>query len=174
ASYLSYYNVELRTEADADLWELRHKHRGQIPSLVQLLGSAGWHHPWLTTHGGVSVLGALVVDVFAGTDDGEIGEAAEEFAVRFLASTGRPPSTAAAEAHDAALLLLAARRRALATAAPNGVLLRPQVARSLLATSLGQGACGPARITPNGEIARGFVLLRLEKHGFVLQDPFDE
>src|SRR5207244_10491661 len=42
ASFLVYYNVELRTSDDVDSLALRRKHGGRLPSFVQLLGGAGW------------------------------------------------------------------------------------------------------------------------------------
>lgn len=161
ASFLPYFNVEVRSEDFMDILYLRRKHRGRVPQVVQLLGSSGWHHPGLLPRGGPAVEGALVVDAFTGgADEDFASEDAAVFAARFRARTGRVPGTIAAQAHDAAALLLEARRR-IGTAAP-----RRDLARELAAARLTAGACGPAHME-RGALVREAVLLRVDGEAFV-------
>jgi branched-chain amino acid transport system substrate-binding protein len=146
AAYLPYYNVELRTTAYPDLTQLVRKHGGQVPTIVQLVGGAGWRHPTLAVRGGAAVQGALIVDDFAGELGGEL---ALEFAAAFQQRTRRAPSTAAAQVHDAAALVATARAQAAASGAPRSA-LRIALARATLA----DGACGPAAISKAGELER--------------------
>jgi ABC-type branched-subunit amino acid transport system substrate-binding protein len=119
AAFLPYYGVELRQRETADMNKLQRKHGGVIPQIVQLVGGAGWHHPSLPTRGGDAVQGALIVDVF-GSESGS--DAATAFAAAFQQKTGRPPSSAAAEAYDAATLVAQARFAAAPAADPRGAL----------------------------------------------------
>jgi Periplasmic binding protein len=169
ASFLPYYNVEVRSEAFMDAVALRRKHRGRVPQVVQLLGSSGWHHPGLPLRGGPAVEGALVVDIHAGGDSEDfLGDEAARFAESFLDRTGRWPGRVAAEAHDAAMLVLAARARV----APRGGRSRDpraDLARALAGAVLELGVCGPARVE-RGALVREAVLLRVEGGAFVLHD----
>ena len=164
ASFLPYLGVEVRTREIMDPLLLRRKHRGRIPQVVQLLGSSGWNHPGLITRGGAAVEGALIVDVFAGELDSGAGA---DFAARFRDARGRPPSSAAAQAYDAARLVLDARARAAAAAAPEP---RAALRAALTNASLDDGACGPARIGADGEVARAPVLLTVDG-GEILPGP---
>src|SRR5690606_18922192 len=103
ASYLPYFNVEVRTGELMDTMALRRKHGGRLPSVVQLLGSSGWHHPGLLPRGGPAVEGALIaVPCAAGAADamasGAGPEEAAAFAEAYEARTGRPPGPAEAQA----------------------------------------------------------------------------
>ncbi len=102
ASFLPYFNVELRTAEFPDPDRLRRKHGGHLPQVVQLVGGAGWNHPSLPIRGGEAVQGAMILDAFVGDLAGDAGA---QFAAAFQARAGRPPSSAAAQAHDAALLV---------------------------------------------------------------------
>ncbi|HEU4614172.1 MAG TPA: penicillin-binding protein activator [Kofleriaceae bacterium] len=146
AAYLPYFNVELRTSDAIDPDMLSRKHHGKIPQVVQLVGGAGWHHPSLPTRGGEAVQGALIVDVF-GLESG--ADAAAAFAAAFQQKTSRPPSSAAAEAYDAATLVAKAR-----FAAARATDARQAFASALARGTLDDGACGPASIGPDGELAR--------------------
>jgi hypothetical protein len=160
AAFLPYYNVELRTGTTMDPDRLARKHGGQVPQIVQLIGGAGWHHPTLPVRGGPAVQGALIVDDFAG----ELGgDAAVQFAAEFQQRTRRSPSTAAAEARDAAALIAAARGQAAGAAAPRSA-LRAALARA----RLDDGACGPAAIGPDGELARTPSVLEVQGDALIL------
>jgi ABC-type branched-subunit amino acid transport system substrate-binding protein len=159
ASYLPYFNIEVRDSEVVDTLSLRKKHGGRIPSLVQLLGSSGWYHAGLAHRGGAAVEGALiVVPCGTGTD---AGDQSAELAERFEARTGRPPGPLAAQAHDAALLLLSAR----AEAAPAGP-SRASLGRALRTAHLPDGACGPSNVDPSGQLHRFATLLRVDSGGF--------
>jgi ABC-type branched-subunit amino acid transport system substrate-binding protein len=158
AAFLPYYNVELRTTDAPDPARLARKHGGHLPQIVQLVGGAGWHHQTLPVRGGDAVQGALIVDDFAGELGGDL---AVQFAQAFQQRAHRPPSTAAAQAYDAAALVTAARAEAAASPSlasdPRGAL------RSALAHArLLDGACGPAAIAPDGELARVPTVLEVQ------------
>jgi ABC-type branched-subunit amino acid transport system substrate-binding protein len=164
ASFLPYYNVEVRSEGFMDSVALRRKHGGRVPQVVQLLGSSGWHHPSLPMRGGPAVEGALVVDIYAGGDGEDfLGDDAARFAQSFHDRTGRWPGRVAAEAYDAAVIVLAARARVGASDS------RAAFARALAGAELGLGVCGPARVA-GGSLVREAVLLRVEDGAFVLHD----
>jgi ABC-type branched-subunit amino acid transport system substrate-binding protein len=166
ASFLPYYNVEVRSQELMDAVALRRKHRGRVPQVVQLLGSSGWHHPSLPMRGGPAVEGALVVDVHAGGDTEDfVSEEAARFGQSFRDRTGRWPGRVAAEAYDAATLVLAARARIGRGARQP----RIELARALGQAELGLGVCGPARVE-RGALVREAVLLRVEDGMFVLHE----
>jgi hypothetical protein len=168
ASYLPYFNVEVRDSDVMDLLSLRRKHGGHVPSVVQLLGSSGWFHPSLAARGGDAVDGALVVvpcAVGAADSIDAPSDQAAEMAERFEARTGRPPGPVAAQAHDAARLFLAARARAAGAADP-----RDQLARALRGARLPDGACGPAGMNRDGALERPAALLQVDGDGFAPAD----
>jgi ABC-type branched-subunit amino acid transport system substrate-binding protein len=133
---------------------LRRKHHGQLPQVVQLIGGAGWHHPSLPIRGGEAVQGALLVDAFAV----EVGDdAAAQLVAAFQARTGRVPTSAAAEAHDAAMLIGRA-RAAAQTASDPRTALREALARG----KLDDGACGTAAMDVDGELVRTPVVLEVQ------------
>ena len=155
AAFLPYFGVELRTSDFPDPARLARKHGGRIPQVVQLVGGAGWNHPTLPTRGGAAVQGALIVDTFAGA----LGaDAAAQFAAAFQQRTGRVPSAAAAQAHDAAALVAAARAQLAASAPDPRAALRAALARARLA----DGACGPASMGPDGEVQRAPTILEVQ------------
>jgi ABC-type branched-subunit amino acid transport system substrate-binding protein len=146
AAFLPYYNVELRTVDFPDPAKLARKHGGHLPQIVQLVGGSGWHHPSLPIRGGSAVQGALIVDVYGGDT---IGGDAATFASQFQQRLSHAPTAASAQAYDAATLFAAARKEA-ATA------VDPQLAmkRMLATAKLDDGACGPASMGADGELAR--------------------
>ncbi len=154
AAFLPYFNVELRTTEFPDPERLKRKHGGHLPQVVQLVGSAGWNHPSLPIRGGEAVQGALILDAFIGDLGGDTGA---QFGAAFLARTGRPPSSAAAQAHDAALLISHARQEA-------GMFREPRAAlrASLSRGKLDDGVCGPAAMGADGELARAPNLLEVQ------------
>jgi ABC-type branched-subunit amino acid transport system substrate-binding protein len=160
AAFLPYYNVELRTTAAPDPARLARKHGGHVPTVVQLVGGAGWHHPSLPIRGGAAVQGALILDDFAGADG---GEPAAHLVAAFQQRTRRSPSTAAAQAYDAATLVAAARAAAAAGGEPRAA-LRGALARA----RIDDGACGPAAIGADGELARTPSLLEVQGDELVI------
>jgi len=163
ASFLPYFNIEVRDSDVMDTLSLRRKHGGRVPSVVQLLGSSAWYHAGLISRGGDAVDGALVVVPCASATGDSAGDQAAELAERFEARAGRPPGPVASQAHDAALLLLAA---ASASARP-----RAGMTRALRWARLPDGACGPARMGPDGQLERTASLLRVDGEDFVPFEP---
>lgn len=147
ASHLPYFNVEIRTDPFMNMRALRDKY-GEMPPVVQLLGSSGWLHPGLAPRGGDDVEGALIVGVCA--DPTVLGDRGRAFYAAFEARHGRSPRPIEAEAFDAAHLALAAARRAGDASAGER---REAAARALAGATLDDGACGPASV-------RGGALLR--------------
>ena len=156
AAFLPYFNVELRTQEFPDQAMLARKHGGHVPQVVQLVGGAGWHHPSLPVRGGTSVQGALILDVFPG-DLGD--DAAQQLAAAFQAKTGRPPSSAAAEAYDAASMIAAARHGATTRAGMRGNLARAR---------LDDGACGKSAMDVDGEVLRTPTILEVSGDSLVV------
>ena len=146
AAFLPYFGVELRTTEFPDPARLQRKHGGHLPQVVQLVGGSGWNHPSLPIRGGSAVQGAMIVDAFIGDLGGDTGA---RFAEAFQQRTSRSPSAAAAQAHDAAILVGNARNAAGAAKDPRGA-LRSAIARG----KLDDGACGPAQVDLEGELAR--------------------
>jgi ABC-type branched-subunit amino acid transport system substrate-binding protein len=159
-AFLPYFNVELRTTEYPDPARLARKHGGHIPQVVQLVGGAGWHHATLPVRGGAAAQGALIVDDFSGELGGDL---AVQFAAAFQQRTRRAPSTAAAQVHDAAALLATARAAAAAASEPRSA-LRAALARA----RIDDGACGPAAIGPNGELARTPSVLEVQGDELIL------
>ena len=139
---------------------LKRKHGGHVPQVVQLVGGAGWHHPTLPIRGGAPLQGAMIVDTFLGDLGGDAGAV---FATEFAQRTRRSPSSAAAQAHDAALVIANARREAASSSDPRGA-LRAALARA----KLDDGACGPAAMGADGELAREPVVLEVAGDQFVV------
>jgi ABC-type branched-subunit amino acid transport system substrate-binding protein len=155
AAFLPYYGVELRTTDFPDLAQLKRKHGGRVPQVVQLVGGAGWHHPSLPVRGGSAVQGALIVDSFAGDLGGDAGGA---FANAFQERAGRSPSSAAAEVFDAATLVARARHAAAANPSDPRGAFRAYLARA----KLDDGACGEAGMDVDGELVRTPLLLEVQ------------
>ncbi len=173
ASYLPYFNIEVRNSDVMDTLSLRKKHGGRLPSVVQLLGSSGWHHGGLIPRGGAAVDGALVVVACGGVGGAgdeqqlDLGDDAAEVIARFEERTGRPPGPVAAQAHDAARLFLAARA---AAAARRGAAARAALSAALANAELPDGACGRARVV-GGELRGEAALLRVDGDEFTPFEP---
>jgi ABC-type branched-subunit amino acid transport system substrate-binding protein len=161
ASYLAYYNVELRRGEFADPELLRRKHGGRLPGAVQLVGASSWHDPALL-RGVAALQGALVVSPcpFAGAG-AQLDEAGERFAGAYQRRTGGMPGPEAARAHDAARLVA----RALLDAGSRG--LRGALGR---ARSDELALCGPARLGASGALERPVALLEVDTDAFLPRD----
>lgn len=163
ASYMPFFNVEVRTEDSMNVYHLRKKHGGRFPRVVQLFGSSGWHHGGLIPRGGKAVQGAMVIDLFSGSDTEEYAhEAGAAFAAIFKKRVGRTPGAVAAQTFDAAVLMFKA--RAQASGSRTGV--RRELSRQLRGSRI-LGACGPAAVGSNGEIRRKAIMLRVDGGDFV-------
>jgi len=154
AAFLPYFNVELRTQEFPDQAKLTKKHGGHMPQVVQLVGGAGWHHPSLPVRGGDAVQGALILDVFPGDLGGDV---AQQLEAAFQQKTGRPPSSAAAEAFDAATMVAKARATT-----------RAQTRANLARARLDDGACGPASMDVDGEVLRAPTILEVSGDSLVV------
>jgi branched-chain amino acid transport system substrate-binding protein len=156
AAFLPYFGVELRSGDITHPDRLQRKHGGRIPQVVQLIGGAGWNHPSLPIRGGAAVQGAMIVDVFGGELGGDVATA---FVTAFQRRARRAPTAAAAEAYDAATLVARVRAQAVTatTSDPRGA-FRSALARG----KLDDGACGPAAMDVDGELARTPVLLEVQ------------
>ncbi len=164
ASFLPYLGVELRTADFLDPDSLRRKHGGRIPQVVQLLGSSGWNHPGLITRGGNAVEGAYFVEPCPGALGDPPGA---ELVAELAARGGRPPSTAAQEAHDAWRLMTVARAAALVrTGDP-----RAAFVAALRQARLDDGACMAAVIGPDGQLVREPALLGVDA-GDIVAVPY--
>jgi ABC-type branched-subunit amino acid transport system substrate-binding protein len=152
ASYLPYYNVELRAGGIVDTVGLRRKHGGRLPSVVQLLGSSGWHHPSLVARGGAAVDGALVVALcVGGPNEDYLGDRSAQIAARLRRAAGRSPSPLASQAYDAARLFF------------DRLIERGRADLGALAGArLAAGACGPAVVDGSGQLRREPILLRVD------------
>ena len=160
ASYLPFFNVELRAGELVDAVGLRRKHGGRVPSVVQLLGSREWNHPSLITRGGAAVDGALIMDACVGgagidypDDDSEL------LGRRLRRAIGKPPSRLALQAYDTGKLLFDRVRR-------HGKGGAEVFARAESKT----GACGPAEVDQRGQLLRSSVLLRVDGGDFTLHE----
>jgi hypothetical protein len=152
ASYLPYFNVELRAGGMVDTLALRRKHGGRLPSVVQLIGSSGWHHPGLFARGGEAVDGALIVaSCVGGPAEDYMDDVAAAVADRLARALRRPASTLARQGYDAARLVF------------DRVARRPRAGPAILrGARLPAGACGPATIDRAGQLRRDPILLRVD------------
>ena len=160
ASYLPYFNVELRAGGIVETLGLRRKHGGRLPSVVQLLGSAGWHHPSLAARGGPAVDGALIVALcVGGANEDYLDDSSARIGARLRRAIGRPASAMASQAYDAARLVFERIKK------------RPRADLGVLAGArLAAGACGPAIIDPSGQLRRQPVVLRVDVDQLVLHE----
>jgi branched-chain amino acid transport system substrate-binding protein len=167
-AYLPYFNVELRTGEHVDPLALRAKHGGRIPSLVQLMGSSGWRAEGMIPRAGGIAEGALVVGVCSGGVGGEYpSDVAAQFAQAYERRRGHPPTATAAQAYDAMRMVLHARRAAASAAAGAR---RAAFIKALGRAGLNDGACGPVRVAPSGEVVRDPVILRIEGDEFIVEE----
>ncbi len=165
AAFLPYFNVETRTADFPDPARLARKHGGHLPQIVQLVGGAGWNHPTLPVRGGAAVQGALIVDVFPGARG---GDASAAFAAAFQQRGNRAPTAAAAQAHDAAALVARARAAAAPAASRPASDARGVMRAALARARLDDGACGPAAMGPDGELAREPIVLEVSGDQLIL------
>ncbi len=164
ASYMPFFNVEVRTDETMNIYHLRKKHGGRYPTVVQLFGSSGWRHPGLIPRGGKAVQGAMVIDLYSGSDTEEFAhEAGAAFAQAFRKRVGRNPGAVAAQTFDAASLMFKARAAAGKYKVKN---VRAALAGQLRGRRF-DGACGPALVNANGEIQRKAIMLRVDGGDFV-------
>lgn len=170
ASYLPYFNIEVRNQDIMDTMALRRKHGGRIPSIVQLMGSAAWHHRNLLVSGGPAVDGALVV-VPCQIEADAFGAASESpFADRFERSVGRAPGQVALQAYDSARLVLRAAQVALARSRPASE-ARAAFSAALARAQSNAGACGSATMGNSGSLERPAWLLQIDGGEFLPLDP---
>jgi ABC-type branched-subunit amino acid transport system substrate-binding protein len=158
ASYLPFFNVELRTHDDMSIGRLRFKHAGRMPRIVQLMGSSSWIDPSLGARGGSAVEGALMIGTCPGGHGIDLSERGRSFGDEFTRLKRRAPSMAAAAANDAMTMILGAR----AWAASHGG-TRADAARSLRTAQLRDGVCGTQTMNSRGQIEGEIEVLRVEQ-----------
>lgn len=163
ASYLPFFNVEVRSRDVMNTMALKRKHGGRIPSVVQLIGTSGWHHPGLIPRGGKAVEGAIVIDLFSGGRNVDASsEPAARFHEAFIKRYNRAPGRTAAQAFDAATMAL----RVHEVSKGQSREFRQAFIEGLQRLKLEDGACGPARVLPTGGLQRAGVVLRVEHGSF--------
>lgn len=158
ASYLPFFNVEVRTHDDMSISRLRFKHRGRMPRIVQLMGGSSWLDPSLGARGGEAVEGALVIGTCPGGHGMDLSARGRHFNDAFLASQGRPPSAAAATANDAMNLVLSVREWAAANGGQ-----REDAARRMRSAELRDGVCGTQTVDAQGQVQGEIEVLRVEQ-----------
>jgi hypothetical protein len=158
ASYLPYFNVELRSGDDVDHHRLRKKHRGLMPRVVQLVGSSSWLHPNLSASGGSTVDGALLISTCPGGHGLDLSDSVQRFEARFLAKAGRAPGLAAKQAFDAATLMVRAQKWARSRRNK-----RVDVARFLRRAQLRDGLCGTLDVNSQGQVEGQIEVFRVER-----------
>ncbi len=165
ASYLPYFNIEVRTADVMDTLSLRRKHGGRVPSVVQLLGSSGWYHASLPARGGAAVDGAIIVVPCATGDSAS--DTAAELTERFESSAGRPPGPLAAQAYDAARLFLVRPR----PASPRAAIRAPPSARRSAPPASPTAPAAPRTMNPTGQVDHPAALLRIDGSDFIPLEP---
>lgn len=151
--FLSYWDVELRTSPEMDPVQFAPKYGGDLPQLVQVLGSAGFNSPAFAARAGSPAHNSVFVDAFWPEDP----EAAE-FATLWTDATGRPPNALAAHAYDAARLL----GRAVV-----GQTDRDGVRRALTAIHDHRGVFGPTQVEGDGEVSFPLHVLTIRSDGTI-------
>lgn len=158
ASYLPFFNVELRSHDDMNIDSLRFKHAGRMPRVVQLMGSSSWIDQSLGARGGSAVEGALMIGTCPGGHGLDLTGRGRSFAEDFTREHGRAPSSAAAAANDAMTMILHVREWA---AAHGG--RRADAARSLRRARLRDGVCGTQTMSASGQVEGEIEVLRVEQ-----------
>ncbi|MBK9069828.1 MAG: penicillin-binding protein activator [Myxococcales bacterium] len=165
ASYLPHYNVELRTPYTADTFALQRKYRGNIPEVVQLVGSGNWAGEAFISRAGQAAEGALILAACPG--EFLAGSESERIQRLLQDALRRRPSELAMQAYDAATaaasVVVAMSRQATAgpaeaTAAWPGATLAA-LSQAVHAVVLADGACGNLSLSPHGTIVREPTLL---------------
>lgn len=157
ASYLPFFNVELRDREDMNIRALKRKHGAHMPRVVQLLAGSAWDQPSLSARGGAAVEGALLVSMCPGGMGTDLSALGRRFAEDFEQRNGRAPSRAAAAAYDAMVLVMKARERA---AKPGAA--REEMQRALRSAAVRDGLCGSLQMTESGQVEGQIEVLRVE------------
>lgn len=157
ASYLPYFNVELRDRDDMSTGRLHRKHGGVMPRVVQLMAPSAWNRPGLAARGGEAVEGALLLSTCPGGIGTDLSALGTQFADAFQAANGRAPSGTAAAAYDAMTMVLRARKEALIRGGQ-----RRDLKRALRHVQLRDGLCGSLRMGPTGQVEGQIEVLRVE------------
>lgn len=158
ASYLPFFNVEVRTHDEMSITRLQTKHRGRVPRVVQVMGGASWMDPSLGARGGAAVEGALVIGTCPGGHGMDLSERGRSFSDAFLQQRGRTPSAAAATANDAMNIVLQVREWA---AAHGGT--RADATRAMRNAQLRDGVCGTQTMHASGQVEGEIEVLRVEQ-----------
>jgi branched-chain amino acid transport system substrate-binding protein len=152
--FLLYWDVELRTHPEQNAADLAPKYGGEVPPLVQVLGTSAFNNADFAARIGEPGRNSVFLDEFL-PDAPE----AVDFVSRFQASNkGAMPDALAAHAYDAA--------RMLATAAA-GLTDRAEVRRRLLALRDFPGVVGRSHFNGDGEIDLRLNVLTIGVDGTV-------
>ncbi len=157
ASYLPFFNVELRSGEAMAVGRLQRKHEGLMPRIVQLVAPSSWLDPALSARGGDAVEGALILSTCPGGLGTDLSAQGAQFAEGFEAATGRAPSRAAALGYDAMSLILVAREEA----APRGG-QRREFSTAMRTARLRDGLCGNLLMTASAQVEGQIEVLHVE------------
>jgi len=160
--FLPYWDVELRTHPEQDAAELAPKYGGEVPPLVQVLGTSAFNSADFAARVGESGRNSVFLDEFL-PDAPE----AVDFVARYQAVAKGVPDALAAHAFDAARML---------AASAAGLSDRAEIRRRLLGLRDFPGVVGRSHFNGDGEIElrlnvltigmEGTVQPRLEEQGY--------
>jgi ABC-type branched-subunit amino acid transport system substrate-binding protein len=169
--YLNAADIEFLNRPDREAATLKKKHHDTVPTLVTLLGGAGWtSSPKLFTDPATKDLKAIASNAIFGDTyfDGASWPEAGAFASAYEGRTHKRPPALAAQAHDAGLALAEALRRAGAKAG------RTELRAALAGLRDLAGACGKLTMLPNRAVTRDLVLLTVDDDGkIVTRDAYE-
>lgn len=151
--FLLYWDVELRTHPEQNAADLAPKYGGEVPPLVQVLGTSAFNSADFAARVGEPGRNSVFLDEFL-PDAPE----AVDFVARFQAVTGGMPDALAAHAFDAARML---------AAAATGVSDRAEVRRRLLGLRDFPGVVGRSHFNGDGEIDLRLNVLTIGVDGTV-------
>jgi ABC-type branched-subunit amino acid transport system substrate-binding protein len=151
--FLVYWDVELRTHPEQDAADLAPKYGGEVPPLVQVLGTSAFNSADFAARVGEPGRNSVFLDEFL-PDAPE----ARDFVERFRTVHGNPPDALAAHAFDAARML---------SAAAAGIADRAEVRRRLLALRNFPGVVGRSHFNGDGEIDLRLNVLTIGVDGTV-------
>jgi ABC-type branched-subunit amino acid transport system substrate-binding protein len=157
--FLAYWDVELKTHPEQSAADLAPKYGGDVPPLVQVLGTNAFNDPEFALRVGEPGRNSVFLDEFMAD-----APAARDFTARFQAATGSAPDTLAAHAFDAARM---------AAKAGEGLADRAEVRRRLLGLRDFPGVVGKSQFNGDGEIDLRLNVLTIGIDGTV-QPRFEE
>lgn len=146
--YLTYWDIELKTDRDMLASDLRGKYSGKTPQLVQILGASGFGDPKLVERQIEQANNAIFVDGWRPEYS-----RSTRFARAYETVTGKAPGALAAHAYDAARIMCDELKRA------GG---RDTIRRRLLALRDYEGVVGTTRFNGNGDAVFGLFVFTVQ------------